>query len=85
MRLLLLAVLLLQAPADDQHEGQPATCNNFHNNTHKCECHRATECPDGKPKAEDTKCQVYCRKDACRCISACTSHNHGPARHSSGG
>ena len=80
MRILLLAMLLFQAPTDDPHVGQPETCNNYRNNTHKCECHRATECPNGKSKPEDTKCQVYCRKDACKCLSPCTSHNHSPDR-----
>src|SRR5437868_3941221 len=79
MRLLLLAMLLFQSPTDDPHSGQPETCNNYRDNTHKCECHHAVECPDGKAKPEDTKCQVYCRKDACRCVSPCTSHNQSPA------
>src|SRR5438132_163730 len=79
MRVVLLALLLFQSPTDDPHDGQPETCNNYRNNTHKCECHRATECPNGKAKPEDTKCQVYCRKDACRCVSPCTSHNQSPA------
>jgi len=81
MRVLLLAMLMLQSPTDDPHAGQPETCNNYRDNTHKCECHRAIECPNGKPKPEDTKCQVYCRKDACRCVSPCTSHNQSPAEH----
>jgi len=76
--LLMVAMFLFQAPTDNPHAGQPQTCNNYHNNSHKCECNRATECPDGKKKEEDTKCQVYCRKDACKCVSACTSSNRQP-------
>ena len=62
-----------------QHEGQPATCNNYTENKKPCACHRATECPetgpDGVPvpRGEDPKCQVYCRPDACKCISPCDS------------
>jgi hypothetical protein len=59
-------------PWPAQHEGQPATCDNFHSNSHKCECHRANQCPTpGETRSEDPKCQVYCRPDACKCISPC--------------
>lgn len=62
---------------DDPHAGQPATCNNYKDNTHPCMCNMATTCPDyddqGKqlPRVEDSKCQVYCRHEACQCISPC--------------
>lgn len=57
-----------------QHEGQPDTCNNFHDNEHKCDCHNAQEdCTVGKQtrSGEDPKCQVYCRPDACKCVNPC--------------
>lgn len=54
----------------DPHAGQPATCNNYKDNMHKCECNKAMTCPEpGTP--EDEKCQVYCRHDACKCVSPC--------------
>ena len=68
---------LCASAAQQGHEGQPATCNNYRSNEHPCACHRATGCPehdpDGRPipRPEDQKCQVYCRPDACRCISPC--------------
>ncbi len=78
MRVALLAILLLlQAP----HEGQPESCNNYHTNTHKCECARAHSC-DGKERNEDSvldgsgkhaRCQTYCRKSHCHCLGPCTT------------
>jgi hypothetical protein len=60
----------------DPHEGQPATCNNYFKTPkeHRCNCHRATKCArERQGLGEDPKCQVYCRKDACKCLDPCTS------------
>ena len=51
-----------------QHEGQPATCNNYRSNRKPCSCHRAVECGS---QGEDAKCQVYCRPNDCKCVSPC--------------
>jgi hypothetical protein len=57
-----------------QHEGQPESCNNMADNTHKCDCHKTQQCDaPGESHSEDPKCQVYCRPDACKCVSSCTT------------
>ena len=61
----------------EPHVGQPATCNNYYDNTHKCECERAqSDCKDPNQSGTEepgTKCQTYCRKDACKCANPCNS------------
>jgi hypothetical protein len=64
---------LLSAQADDPHAGQPDHCSNAHSNTHKCECQRATKCKHEQAKEEDSKCQTYCRKEACKCLDPCAT------------
>lgn len=79
MKFLLLALtsaFLLAQQTDDPHKGQPDSCNNYYDNTHKCECQRANKCKQDQEAAEDSKCQTYCRKTACKCLDPCTSHNH---------
>jgi hypothetical protein len=70
----MLLLLVALAFAQSGHDGQPDHCDNYFANPHKCECSQATVCPEpGKPQAEDPKCQVYCRKDHCHCISPCAT------------
>ena len=57
----------------DGHEGQPALCNNHHGKEHPCACQRATKCHDDQSEQEDSKCQTYCRKTACKCIDPCAT------------
>jgi hypothetical protein len=75
MRILLLAAMLtLPVSLPQEHEGQPASCDNSYDNKHKCECVRAQqECDPDDQQTEDPKCQVYCRKDACKCANRCNS------------
>jgi hypothetical protein len=49
---------------------QPDTCDNSFKNTHPCTCEKTKSC-DVKPE-HDRTCQVYCRKDACRCLAECS-------------
>ncbi len=67
--------LLLLSQAEDPHEGQPASCDNFRGTvpSHRCTCNRATECPTGEHREEDRKCKTYCRPEACKCLHPCTS------------
>jgi hypothetical protein len=72
-------------PGEDStpRPGQPLRCNNFFKNEHKCECSRAKECPtygDHGPLPQDpsSKCQTWCRKSKCGCLSPCTSGVHKP-------
>jgi hypothetical protein len=51
-------------------EVQPDTCNNSFKNTHPCECEKTKVC--GTKLEHDRTCQVYCRKDACRCLAECS-------------
>jgi hypothetical protein len=55
-------------PEDPHHQGQPRTCANregIEAAVHDCACHSAKTCE--KPAQESSTCQVYCRRDACRC------------------
>lgn len=76
IRLILITALLLfqaggQQEEPDPHEGQPGTCNNSEGNPHPCACNHAMQCPSKERENEDSKCQVYCRHDACRCCKEC--------------
>ncbi len=65
-----------QYPGDDnpQHDGQPAHCQNMDSAKHAANCSCKSMNPDGEScDQESSKCKVYCRKEACRCISPCTS------------
>lgn len=69
---LLLGMLLIQDP----HEGQPESCNNYHNTktADRCKCYRAMKCSrEREGLGEDPKCQTYCRKENCKCLDPCTS------------
>lgn len=69
--LLISIALVLGVLGFQSHEGQPATCNNHHGKEHPCACQRATKCHDEQSEEEDSKCQTYCRKTACKCINPC--------------
>jgi len=75
--------LLLAIQEEDPHQNQPESCNNYHENTHKCECVRTKSC-DRKERDDDAlligveamhrRCQLYCKKNKCFCSSAgCTT------------
>jgi hypothetical protein len=66
-------VITVAVQEDDPHAGQPDHCSNAHANNHKCECQRATKCKHEQAKEEDSKCQTYCRKEACKCLDPCTT------------
>ena len=54
-------------------EAQPEYCDNGSNNSHPCECSRATAC-DPKAKAAQNpsiKCKTYCRPNDCNCCPEC--------------
>lgn len=51
---------------------QPDTCATHENDTHPCECQRATACVGGGPNGGQepgAKCKTYCRKNACSCVT----------------
>lgn len=60
---------------------QPATCNNNASTAeaHKCHCAKDTttleQCPENNMQMDMSKCQVYCREDACGCITVCDFNN----------
>jgi hypothetical protein len=62
---------------DRQGKEQPASCNNDRatDEVHKCHCARDTtkleECPSTNMAMDMSKCQVYCREDACKCVTVC--------------
>ena len=78
---LTLATMLAQegGRGDDGHyhnpvtgEVQPDMCATHEGDTHPCQCERATNCAGGGPNsAQDpgAKCQTYCRKSACSCVT----------------
>lgn len=73
-KLIVLAALLafpVFLPQD--HEGQPVSCNNAYDNAHKCECERAQEKCDPDSQYAGSKCQTYCRPEACKCANPCNS------------
>jgi hypothetical protein len=50
---------------------QPDTCATHEGDTHPCQCERATKCGSGGPNLATepgSKCQTYCRKNACTCV-----------------
>lgn len=75
---------LLFVQATDPHAGQPQSCSNDRKAEHKCECDRASACPapgkDGKAEIAEpgSKCQTYCRPEACKCKGMCSTMNHHP-------
>jgi hypothetical protein len=77
--LLAIGLLLQEHPSEDPHAGQPESCNNYHDTAeaHKCKCGRAMMCNRDPNAPEDSKCQTYCRKEACKCIGPCDTHKHG--------
>lgn len=70
-------------PPDDPNPewpGQKAWCNNYKTTPHKCACALATSCDAHRQKNPDllgdgmgSRCQTYCRKDHCHCLSPCES------------
>ena len=74
MRMLLLAALLTLPMARPQdHSGQPKSCDNLAENTHKCECERAQQDCDPDNQYASQKCKTYCRPEACKCANSCNS------------
>lgn len=57
------------ADPDDPHYGQPQWCQNHDDlrGPKNCDCRKSCE----KNEPEDSKCKVYCRKDACTCDHGC--------------
>ncbi len=72
-----------QDPPDDpngEFPGQKMWCSNARNIPHKCQCALATDCESHRQKNPDllgdgmgTKCQTYCVRSRCMCLSPCTS------------
>ncbi len=59
---------------DRSHDGQPMHCQNMDTAKHAANCQCKSMNPDGEScDTESSKCKVYCRKTACRCISPCTT------------
>jgi hypothetical protein len=61
-------------PGDDnpQHDGQPMFCLNHSTEKHAANCACRSMNPDAEScSQESAKCKVYCRKEACRCLSPC--------------
>jgi hypothetical protein len=51
---------------------QPDTCATHEKDSHPCECERAKVCNGGgsnEKQEPGAKCQTYCRKKACSCIT----------------
>lgn len=63
------------------HNGrvQPDTCNNNYQNADKCQCAKATttleNCPENNLQMDMSKCQVWCRDDACECVTVCDNND----------
>lgn len=75
---LIFICLLFQQQETPPEEGKPASCNNFHGTpeAHRCKCGRAMheDCDKPEPDVEmDGKCQTYCRKQNCKCVSGCVT------------
>jgi hypothetical protein len=67
-----------QRPQDSPEEGKPASCDNYHSTApaHRCACGKALhdKCSQPDPDVEmDRRCKTYCRKQNCKCMSACTT------------
>lgn len=59
---------------DPRHDGQPIQCQNHSNGRYAKNCSCKSMNSDGETcsdQQESRSCKVYCRKDACRCISPC--------------
>ena len=82
MRYVLIILLLLgQTPPnpddyvgdeDPAHKGQPKSCTNTPHVKavkHDCKCEKKTAAAcDPAGSMEDSRCYVYCRKPACKCV-----------------
>ena len=67
-----------QRPDESPEEGKPASCDNYHSTVpaHRCACGKAMhdKCDRPAPDVEmDRRCKTYCRKQNCKCMSACTT------------
>ena len=77
---LALAVMAHAQDRDDSpEEGKPSSCDNFAKTEpgHRCACGKVmhSECDKQEPDVStDSKCKTYCRRQNCKCMSACTTH-----------
>ena len=67
-----------QRQEESPEEGKPASCDNYHSTApaHRCACGKAMhdKCDRPEPDVEmDKRCKTYCRKQNCKCMSACTT------------
>lgn len=77
LRILIIGLVLLAAQLVAFQEGTAASCDNRHDNAHKCACLRAmTECkmPGMKIQEPGAMCKTYCKPEHCHCAGpSCTS------------